>query len=305
LKVPVPIDHVVFNDFPVDVLRLDLIHPHYGGNKFFKLKYNLERALSNGYDQLLTFGGAHSNHIYSAAAFCKEKNLKCIGVIRGEENSISESPTLQFAMECGMQLYFVSREKYRNKETLIDELEERFGKFYLIPEGGSNKEGVKGCAEILDLVNKHYDYIFCACGTAAAFSGIKISLQPAQIAVGISVLKGENFLMDGANKWFAESGVKNISECKGGVIEDSTIINDYHFGGYAKCPEELLAFKKQFESKFNILLDYVYTSKLFFAVNDLIMKKKLKPASSVLIIHSGGQQGNAAFEKRYQVKPIL
>jgi 1-aminocyclopropane-1-carboxylate deaminase len=111
--------------------------------------------------------------------------------------------------------------------------------------------------------------------------------------------------MDDANKWFVELGVKNISEYKGGIIQDSTIINDYHFGGYAKYSEELLGFKKQFESKFKIPLDYIYTSKLFFAVNALISKRKLKPAASVLIIHSGGQQGNAAFEKRYQVRPIL
>jgi 1-aminocyclopropane-1-carboxylate deaminase len=305
LKIPAPIDHIVLNDFPADVLRLDLIHPYYGGNKFFKLKYNAERAVSEGYDQLLTFGGAHSNHIYSTAAFCRERNLKSIGVIRGEESIIHESPTLKFAIDSGMQLYFVSREKYRNKAALMDKLEGRFGKFYPVPEGGSNKEGVKGCAEILSGLEKHYDYIFCACGTAATFSGIKISLDPGQIAVGISVLKGENALINDANNWFAESGSEKISEYKGGMIETSAIINDYHFGGYAKYTEELLGFKKQFEEKFNIPLDYVYTSKLFFAVNDLIKKKSLKPGSSVLLTHSGGQQGNAAFEKRYQLNPIL
>lgn len=124
-----------YKNFSIDVLRLDLIHPFYGGNKYFKLKYNIQKVAGK---TILTFGGAHSNHIYSTAAFCHKQKLKCVGVIRGEESIIENSPTLQFAKQHGMHLHFVSRGLYKNKteQELLNDLKKEFGDFYLIPEEG-------------------------------------------------------------------------------------------------------------------------------------------------------------------------
>lgn len=306
-------------NFIIDVLRLDLLHPLYGGNKFFKLKYNIinaieghaERSRSTPFDfaqgdsaTILTFGGAHSNHIYSTAAYCHEQNIKVIGVIRGEESMIGQSPTLQFAKAHGMILHFISREKYKHKSDndLLPELKKVFGEFYVIPEGGNNEEGIKGCTEILKDVPK-YDYVFCACGTACTFTGILSSSSSGQIIVGISVLKGENKLIDEVNSHAAKFGFDSIKAFDGESIHSSTIINEYHFGGYAKHTAELLEFKKQFEIKNNIPLDYIYTAKLFYAVYDLIDKGLILPNKNILIVHSGGQQGNQGYEQRYKINP--
>lgn len=285
----------VYKGFQIDVLRLDLLHPFYGGNKYFKLKYNIEKA---GPRTILTFGGAHSNHIYSTAAYCHELKMKCVGVIRGEENSIENSPTLQFAKQHGMHLHFVSREKYRYKKALHEELRNEFGDFYLIPEGGNNAEGIKGCSEILNDV-PFYDYIFCACGTACTYMGILSSAKKGQKIIGISVLKGENRMIYEVNANAGKFSFEKIKEYASGIIESSTIIDDFHFGGYAKHTRELLNFKRNFENEHKIPLDYVYTAKLFYAVFDLINKEFLKQNSRVLIVHSGGLQGNYAYEKRY------
>jgi 1-aminocyclopropane-1-carboxylate deaminase len=274
-------------EIEVSVLRLDLIHPEISGNKWFKLKYNLEEAKKQGLYTILTFGGAFSNHIHAAAVSCKEFGFKSIGVIRGEKESESNS-TLSEAKKYGMQLHFVSREKYKQKESkeFVEQLKKQFGNFYLIPEGGDNSFGEKGCEEILSKEN-NFDHIFCACGTGTTFKGISKSLKPNQKLIGISVLKGEPF------------GKLRMTE------KDSEIITDYHFGGYAKHTNELLEFKNKFESENNIPLDHVYTSKLFYAVTDLISKNKIPKNSKVLIIHSGGLQGNAGYEKRYFLKPNL
>ncbi len=284
----------VYKGFQIDVLRLDLLHPLYGGNKYFKLKYSIEKA---GPRTVLTFGGAHSNHIYSTAAYCHELKLKCVGVIRGEENSIEDSPTLQFAKQHGMHLYFVSREKYRDKKALHEELKNEFGDLYLIPEGGNNEEGTKGCSEILNNV-PFYDYVFCACGTACTYTGILSSAKRDQKIIGISVLKGENRMIDEVNANATKFGFERIAECKDGKLDHSTILDDFHFGGYAKHTQDLLNFKHNFEKQHKIPLDYVYTSKLFFAVCDLINKGVLQE-KKILIVHSGGLQGNLAYEKRY------
>lgn len=263
----------------VSVLRLDLIHPEISGNKWFKLKYNLEEAKRLGKDTILTFGGAFSNHIHATAVACKQAGFKSIGIIRGEKSS-STNYTLQDAADNGMQLEFVSREQYnrKNDSSFIQEMQNKFGDFYLVPEGGNNELGSKGCEEILPPDND-FDCILCACGTGTTFRGISNSLKPLQNIIGISVLKG--------------SGDLNLT---------NNINSDYHFGGYAKHTNELLEFKENFEAQTQIPLDYVYTAKLFFAANDLIKSNKIA-GKKILLIHSGGLQGNRGYEDRYALKP--
>jgi 1-aminocyclopropane-1-carboxylate deaminase len=285
--------------YQIDVLRLDLLHPFYGGNKYFKLKYNVQKAVE-GRSIILTFGGAHSNHIYSTAAYCHELKLKCVGVIRGEDSSIENSPTLQFAQKQGMHLHFVSREKYKDKTSLNEELKKEFGDFYPVPEGGNNDDGIKGCSEILDDI-PFYDYIICACGTACTYTGLLSSAKKTQKVIGVSVLKGENRMIDEVNANAAKFGFEKIKPYANGRIDRSTIIDDFHFGGYAKHTQALLDFKRNFERENKIPLDYVYTAKLFYAVYDLISKGLLLGNKKLLIVHSGGLQGNQGYEKRYGI----
>lgn len=268
------------------VLRLDLIHPQISGNKWFKLKYNLEEAKKQGHDTILTFGGAFSNHIHAAAVACQNAGFKSIGIIRGEKDS-ENNFTLSEAKKYGMQLHFVSREDYKRKaeENFIEELKKKFGSFYLIPEGGDNELGEKGCAEILP-ENIDPDFIFCAIGTGTTFIGLSKQIKAGQQLIGISVLKGEL------------TGKLETAE------SDHKILSGYHFGGYARHTQELLDFKERFENETSIPLDYVYTAKLFFAVNDLVSKNKIPEYSKILIIHSGGLQGNKGYEERYALKPI-
>jgi 1-aminocyclopropane-1-carboxylate deaminase len=263
----------------LSVLRLDLIHPQISGNKWFKLKYNLEEAKKQGHDTILTFGGAFSNHILATAVACQNEGLKSIGIIRGEKTSESNS-TLSEAKKYGIQLQFVSREVYKRKteREFKEELKKEFGNFYLIPEGGDNELGEKGCSEILP--ENDFNFIFCAVGTGTTFRGLQQQIKSGQKLIGVSVLKGG-----------------------GEINSDKNILSGYHFGGYAKHTRELLDFKEQFERETNIPLDYVYTTKLFFAVNDLISKDQLPKGSKVLVIHSGGLQGNKGYEERYALKP--
>jgi len=270
------------NNFGIEVYvkREDVLNSEISGNKFRKLKYNLVEARNLGFTKLLTFGGAYSNHIASVAAAGKEFGFETIGVIRGEElqEKYLENPTLKKASENKMQFEFVTRTQYRDKNNLafLDQLKEKFGVFYLIPEGGTNKLAVKGCKEILTDDDKMFDFICCAVGTGGTISGIINSLKPHQKAIGFSALKGD-FLKEDIQK-YAENSQWDL-------------VTDYHFGGYAKINDELKQFMKQFFKKYLISLDPVYTSKTFFGVIDLISKGYFKPDSKILIIHTGGLQG--------------
>lgn len=307
-------------NYQVDVLRLDLLHQEISGNKWFKLKHNLLKAVVENHNLIITFGGAFSNHIAATAAACKLFNIKCVGIIRGEEQN---NPTLEQAKQNGMQLHFVSREFYSQKNEIAfkNYLTEKFGAHYLIPEGGNNVEGVLGCMEIAatnftndtNYVGENswqtYDYIFCACGTGTTFAGILASAKPNQTVIGISVLKGEHKLPQETENLlqeiFPERNLKVFGNeaVEKNNIENHCIINQYAFSGYAKFDKALIDFKNEFEREQKIPLDYVYTNKLFFAAFDLMKQNKLKANSKILIVHSGGLQGNKGFEERYHLKP--
>jgi 1-aminocyclopropane-1-carboxylate deaminase len=281
------------NSISVQIKREDLIHPFVSGNKFRKLKYNLLQAKEEQQETLLTFGGAFSNHIAAVAFAGKEKGFKTIGIIRGDElrDKISENPTLQFAENCGMQFEFVSRENYRLKQEIsfLEDLKEKFGNFYLIPEGGTNGLAIKGCEEILTDEDAEFDYICCSIGTGGTICGIINSILPHQKVLGFPALKGD----------FLKEEIRNI------VKNDNwELLTDYHFGGYGKVNIELIAFINQFFAENNIPLDPIYTGKMVFGVIDLIDKGYFPAKSKVLLIHTGGIQGIQGMNMKLRNKKL-
>lgn len=285
-----------FPEINLAIKREDLIHPLVSGNKFRKLKYNLLQAKKQGHSQLLTFGGAFSNHIAAVAAAGKMHQFETIGIIRGEElaTEINQNPTLRLARDSGMQLQFISRDAYRNKMApeFISQLEQQFGDFYLIPEGGTNSLAVKGCEEILTPADGEFDFICCAVGTGGTISGLINKALPHQKVLGFPALKGD-FLTEEIRKF--------------ATVDNWRLISDYHFGGYGKVSLELIGFINDFYLKTQIPLDPIYTGKLVFGVMDLIQKKYFPKGSKILMIHTGGLQGVEGMNLRLQNKqsPLL
>lgn len=273
------------SDVTLFIKREDELHPFISGNKYRKLKYNLAEAAKKHKSTLLTFGGAYSNHIAATAAAGFSNNFKTIGIIRGDELAanlteiIQNNPTLKFASEHNMQFEFVSRAEYKNKTSpeFIATLKEKYGDFYLVPEGGTNNFAIKGCEEILTEEDARYDFICCAIGTGGTISGIINSLKIHQNAIGFPALKGD-FLQHEINKYILK--------------QDNWSLNtNYHFGGYAKVSEELITFINKFKRETKIPLDPVYTGKMMFGIVDLIKNGFFEKDSKILAIHTGGLQG--------------
>ena len=278
------------------VRREDLIHPFVSGNKFRKLKYNLIEAEKEKQNTILTFGGAFSNHIAATAFAGNEKGFKTIGIIRGDEleTKMDENPTLKFAKSCGMQFEFVSREEYKNKDKpeFLDNLKQKFGNFYHLPEGGTNDFAVRGCEEILTSNDAIYDFVCTCVGTGGTISGLINASFSNQKILGFPALKG-NFLQKDIRKF--------------AINENWELIDDYHFDGYAKISDELIEFMNSFFKDTKILLDPVYTGKMFFGVIDLIKKNYFPEKSKILLIHTGGLQGIYGMNEKLkkQNKPII
>jgi 1-aminocyclopropane-1-carboxylate deaminase len=268
------------------VKREDLNHPHVSGNKWWKLKYNLQEAKRSGHHTLLTFGGAFSNHLYATAAAARELGFRSIGVVRGEE-TLPLNPTLAFARECGMHLHYVDRTKYREKDSdhFNLDLKRRFGDFYRIPEGGTNEHAIRGVAEFARAVKQqlHFDYLCLPVGTGGTLAGVIAGLAGDAEVIGVSVLKDGLFLQRQV-----ENGLREFS---GSLFTNWRIETSYHQGGYAKTTPALLAFIEAMKHQHNLPLDRVYTGKLLVAVIDMIRQEKFKPGSTVLVLHTGGLQG--------------
>ncbi|MBD0387441.1 MAG: 1-aminocyclopropane-1-carboxylate deaminase/D-cysteine desulfhydrase [Nostoc sp. C3-bin3] len=288
------------------VLRLDLMHPWVNGNKWFKLKYNLLEAKEKNFTTLLTFGGAYSNHIYATAAAGNLFGFRTVGVIRGDER-LPLNPTLSFAVQQGMQLVYLNREMYRQRNTpaLEEYLQQRFGEVFIIPEGGSNLNGVRGCTEIVSDAMPTagyayaFDHICVACGTATTLAGIALSLHEGQRAIAFPVLKNGAFLAQEIESLltnYLASGLPTLSN----PPASWELVCDYHFGGYAKVNDELLLFSQQFTQEHGVPLDYVYTAKMFYGVMDLLKQEFFSKGDSLLLVHTGGLQGNVGMEEKLQ-----
>jgi 1-aminocyclopropane-1-carboxylate deaminase/D-cysteine desulfhydrase-like pyridoxal-dependent ACC family enzyme len=276
------------------IKREDLADEFISGNKFYKLKYNLIEAEKLGYKTLLTFGGAYSNHIHATAAAGKKYEFKTIGVIRGEEH-LPLNPTLSSAQENGMIFEYIDRNSYRNKydESLIQTLKEKYGSFYLIPEGGSNHLAIKGCSEIISSIKTDFNFVCSACGTGGTIAGLILGLDSKHFALGFSVLKSSAFLNQNIRNLLSYYQKENINNFQ--------INLDYHFGGYAKTNKELNNFCIEFYERHNIRIEPIYTGKMFYGIYDLISKNFFPPQSTVVAIHTGGLQGLKGLKQRGKI----
>ncbi len=271
------------------IKREDLIHEHVSGNKWRKLKYNFEAAKNNGIDTVLTFGGAYSNHISATAACAAENGFKSIGIIRGHELTPESNSTLRFARSQGMLLKFVTRELYRKKsdKSVLDQLKEEFGEFYLIPEGGTNDEAIRGTSEILNDQCDQFSHICVSAGTGGTAAGIINSAKLNQQVLVFPVVKG-SWITNEINQWV-----------QGGKHQFWTSIDQYHFGGYAKWNEQLIEFINTFKQQHQIPLDPIYTGKMLFGLFDMIKRDYFVKEATLLAIHTGGLQGIQGFNDRF------
>lgn len=265
-----PNQSIIYHEnIKLDIKRLDLIHPYISGNKYFKLKYNLQYAKQMNYQGILSFGGAYSNHILALAYACHQANLASMAIIRGDELAHRPlNPILQQAQSWGMQFIFVGRDEYRLRyhDDYLNSLQQKFVNFYILPEGGHNDLAIKGCQEILtadDLTQ--YDYICCAVGTSGTITGL--AQRTTQQILGFSALKGYDFNTQHTN-------VK--------------IIDDYCCGGYAKITPALRNFLEYFQHQYHIQLDPIYTGKMMYGIFDLIQQSYFPQQSRILAIHTGG-----------------
>jgi len=268
----------------VFIKRDDMIHPIISGNKWRKLKYTLANAHKAGKTHLVTFGGAYSNHLLATAAAAAKFGFKSTGFVRGEEVT---NDTLFLCRLHGMQLIFVDRETYRDKQALFDQHFSSDTAAYFIDEGGASATAAQGCSELVAELPQTYDHLFCACGTGTTAAGILNGLQHLPTLFhAVPVLKQGEFIADEIKQYTTHNPMYELH-------------TQYHFGGYAKTTPELIDFIKQFIASTGILIEPVYTGKMMYALFDLARKDHFKPGSSILAVHTGGLFGLLGMKEKF------
>ncbi|MCG7531453.1 pyridoxal-phosphate dependent enzyme [Psychrobium sp. MM17-31] len=271
----------------VYIKRDDLIHPQISGNKWRKLKYNLLYAKQQGYNEVLSFGGAYSNHIHSLAFAGQANGLKTIGIIRGEYDP--NNPTIRDAKEAGMHIEFVNRSDYRRRfdQDYLSEIQDKYPNALIVPEGGTNDLALLGLAEMVEEIPKEKaQFIITACGSGGTSAGILKAMQPEQTLISIPVLKKADYL---------KQEIIDLAKCN---VHQLQFLTEFHQGGYGKVTPELVTFIEQFETTHAIQLEPIYNGKMMIAFYQLVRENYFKPHSSVTLIHTGGLQGLNGLKQR-------
>lgn len=292
----------LFDEHKVTVFikRDDLNHPLIQGNKWHKLKLNLQYAQQQNIDTLITFGGAYSNHIAATAYAAKGAGLKSVGYIRGAELAgLPEtwSKTLLTAAENGMELRFLTRQAYRDKasKAFTDALHAEFSNGYILPEGGSNDLAIDGFSSLMNDLEQqqpNWTHLYTAVGTGGTLAGlIKHARYKKQRTIqGVAVLKQADYLLPQINRW-SSKGLKTLGTEHIKQVNWQLLLN-YHGGGYAKLSNELKVFKSDIEAQFHIPLDPIYTVKMVYAFYQELKRGQIKPGATVILLHTGGLQGD-------------
>lgn len=292
LQIPSPLeeldlDPILAYSRKIWVKRDDLIHSEISGNKWRKLKYNLEQAEALGFNKVLSFGGAYSNHIAAMGAVAPLTKLELHAMIRGEELNEASNDTLRKAAEQGLKLHFIERSRYRKLKRVKEgrEAGESWKDYFIIPEGGANEFGVRGCEEIYSECPPDFDFILLSAGTGTTAAGWLRALNKERLIV-ISALKGGQFLREDILSFVANKASK---------ADQLELLTDYHFGGYAKLEDEVRQKIESVSASLKLPLDYLYTGKAFLALLDLLKQGYFPVNSRILFYHSGGLQGNRSF----------
>lgn len=271
------------------MLRLDVLHSVISGNKWYKLKYNIEHCLDNDIHCVLTFGGAYSNHLVATAAMARLSGLQSIGIVKGTYAENNLTPTLQSCLDYEMQLVFVTNEEYNRKEDKEWEqlIAEKYNSPFIIPEGGANEIGRLGAGDITAYIPERFTHVVVSTGTGTTLVGIVNSLQTNAFVTGFAPMKGGAYLYE-----VVKGYIDNDKQDK------YLVCDDWHFGGFGKHTPELITFMNEFYTQHTIPLDIVYTAKMIYGLRTQISKNEYPADAKVLCIHTGGLQGNMSIQER-------
>jgi len=278
-------------DFQIMVMRLDVNDELISGNKLYKLKPWINKALSQNVG-LLSCGGAYSNHLYALAAAGKKYNIQTFALVRGLEPD-NLTITMRDCQTMGMTLIPVKRSEYKERyaNNFSTPYQNQIGIETLwIPEGGTDEDAIKSCEEIGHEINalklKHdFNSVWVAVGSGGTLCGIARSLDQTLNIYAVPVMKHWQMVKSQVDEELNEQQISRVHWVDGAS-----------YGGFGRFNKKHIEFLSQLECDSKILFDPIYTSKLLRRLIELSHAGQ-EIGKCPLIIHTGGLQGRRSIEK--------
>ena len=298
INTPSPLQRLDLSSFGIKnhqvwVKRDDLIHSVISGNKWRKLKLNIDSFLDSSNSHIISMGGAFSNHLLAVSYICNRYKIRNTLFVRGEKPK-KLNDILIACERYNTNLVFLERKHYSDKAWVNDFIFKNYQNSFFIPEGGANELGILGCAKIIEEIEEEFDEIYCEVGTGATFMGIEAALKKNQNLIGVVVLKGAEKMKTHIENEYQQIFLKKINP-------KSVLVHDYHMGGYAKNSSKLIDFMRLFYLRTGIKTDPIYSGKLFYALVHQLLKENNQKQKKIIALHSGGLAGINGFEKRYKL----
>lgn len=277
------------------VLRLDLIDPLLGGNKWFKLRGHLQQAAGVAAGGVISLGGAHSNHLHALAAAAQRFGFASVGLLRGNPQ---DTPTVRDLTRLGMRLHWLGYGGYRERHQsgFWAAWRERYPGFHCIDEGGAGAPGVTGVAALVEQVRRQLPQIgwadyhgwWLAAGTGTTAAGLVIAEQgrvPVHAAATVPVGHG---LAGNIAGMLAEAGLPDRGYW---LVEASR-------GAFGAVDGELATFIADSECSSALPLEPLYTAKALLALRQQTVAGDFASGTRLVFVHTGGLQGRRAMLPR-------
>lgn len=261
-----------------------------GGSKVRKLRRIIEEAAPDGYNALVTAGGATSNHARAAALIAAQIGWSARIVIQEPEPTVWPA-NLRLARLAGAELVFCNRKTLPQvMDAEMKRSRDEGLKPLYIYGGGHNAAGARAFRDAaIEMAGQcsdarvRPDFIVLASGTGTTQAGLHVGtagLMPHARVIGISVAHSQMAGLQRVNDAFRMIDAE--------VSDRVEFLDRFLAGGYAMTNTDQLETIEWAARTEGLLLDPVYTGKAFHGLRQLVRSGHIARESTVVFWHTGG-----------------
>ena len=289
----------------------------YGGNKTRKLEYLVADALAKGCDTLVSIGGVQSNHTRQVAAVAARVGLNCVLIqeswVNWPDPVYDKVGNILVSRLAGASVRLVTAEFgigiKKSWEQTLREIEESGGRPYAIPAGASDHPlgGLGFAGWAFELAGQECELgvffdtiVVCSvtgstqAGMIAGFAALAASGGRPRRVIGIDASAKPAETRDQVTR-IARHTARLIGAGRELGDEEIELDERYHAGTYGIPDDATLDAMRLAARTEGMITDPVYEGKSMAGLIDLISRREIDPACTVLYAHLGGQPALNAY----------
>ncbi|MDA1091751.1 MAG: D-cysteine desulfhydrase family protein [Acidobacteria bacterium] len=311
-RTPTPLHHLPHAGARLGVdlhlKREDLTDLALGGDKPRKLEYEVAKARAEGATVLVTCGSAQSNHARLTTAAARRAGMGATVVLSVDERRRFQGNLLTVYL-MGADVRFIEAADHWDLQTqaqqVCEELRAAGESPYFIPVSGSTPLSCLGYVRAgLELVDQLTERnltpaaVYAPFGTGGIFTGLLTALRERAVdcpVIGISVNRNLEQCQANLDIWW--SAVSELLGRDPARSRGATEIHDEFVGrAYGDATEAGLDAILLMAETEGVLLDPVYSGKVFAGLCAHLREGRWKADQPVVMLHSGGTPALFAYE---------